>query len=314
MSFVKPNITNNNLHHFVHHAMATIFEILIEHKDKIYAEQSALAAFQEIDRLEEELSCFKANSEISKLNNLKVGESLKLSINTHECLLMAKRIYEISNGLFDITAGKIIDKWKYKSQQKSENEENKISKIGMDNIIINPETFETIKLSDEIKIDLGGLGKGYAIDIIAEQLSEWDIENALIHSGGSTVKSVGKLNGFEGWPISISNPNNTNQVIIEILLSDFSLSGSGKQKDNHIINPKSNLPDNSKTGAWALAESATISDAMSTTFMLMSQKEIEELCSKNDYISGMVIMTEKQNVAKEDLFLSSNFLFDKLFV
>ncbi|MCB0731350.1 MAG: FAD:protein FMN transferase [Ignavibacteriae bacterium] len=314
MSFINSQIQNNNIHRFSHNAMATVFEIVIELENKSYAEQAASAAFLEIDSLEEDLSRFKPNSDISRINNLGVGKSIKLGLNTFECLSIAKNIFEMTNKLFDVTSGKIIDKWKnIESNNISVEDSNKI-KSGMDKVILDPNTY-SIELHDEnIKFDLGGLGKGFAIDIICDQLIEWDIQNALIHSGGSTVKTIGKFNNFDGWPITISNPINQDQTIAEIILKNNSLSGSGKQKLNHIINPINNLPVTQNIGCWALAKSAAVSDALSTAFMLMSAEQVLELCSNNNEISGMIILKESDNLKLEDFFKTNNFSTNKFFI
>lgn len=305
MSLINSKFDNKNIHRFSHQAMSTIFEIVIDEEDREYAEQAASAAFTEIDRLEEELSRFRPNSDISRLNTLVVGEELRLSYDTFECLVMAKVMFELTNGLFDITSGKIIDRWKYANPKESKDFAPTI--IGMDQIILDESKHSINLLSNDLIIDLGGFGKGFAIDKVSELLIEWEITNALIHSGGSTVKAMGNLNGNEGWPISISNPSNSSQTIAEVILKDFSLSGSGEQKGRHIINPKSSLPANNNAGAWSMAESAAKSDAMSTFFMIMPIEDITEFCDRHDFASGMVVLDNIQNLCKSDILASNNF-------
>ncbi|MFZ1290643.1 MAG: FAD:protein FMN transferase [Melioribacteraceae bacterium] len=305
-----PNINSKNLHHFIHEAMATFFEIIIEFDDKNYAAQAAQNVFMEIDNLENKFSRFRTNTDISKINNSKVGEEIKLSFETFECIWIAKKIYELSNGLFDITTGNVIDRWKNKLQNKEFSSSEFLS-YGISNFILDESNFSIKILNKNISFDLGGIGKGYAVDLAAKLLSEWDIENALIHGGGSSVKTIGRSNNLNGWLITISNPNNNAQTIAEILLQNSSLSGSGKQKNNHIINPKTLNPNTERTAAWVMTESAAISDAMSTAFMLMSENEISEVCSKGDFISGMIILKDTSELTKNDIFISNNFFADK---
>ncbi|VAX29605.1 hypothetical protein MNBD_IGNAVI01-1744, partial [hydrothermal vent metagenome] len=94
MALINNKIEQENIHRFTHKAMATLYEILIKYNDKLYAEQAAKAAFDEIDRLEEELSRFLPNSEISKINNLKPGEKLLLSEDTFECLVQSQKLFD----------------------------------------------------------------------------------------------------------------------------------------------------------------------------------------------------------------------------
>ena len=305
MSLINNNINSTSIHRFSHKAMATIFEIVIDEEEREYAEQAASAAFTEIDRLEEELSRFRPNSDISRINKLVVGEELRLSYDTFECLVMAKDLFELTNGLFDITSGKIIDRWKYANPEGSKDFAPPI--IGMDQIILDESKHSINILSDDLIIDLGGFGKGFAIDKASELLNEWEITNALIHSGGSTVKAMGNFNGNEGWPISISNPSNPSQTIAEVIIKDFSLSGSGEQKGRHIINPKTSLPTINNSGAWSMSESAAKSDAMSTSFMIMPIEDIIEFCDRHEFVSGMVVLNNYQNLCKNDIAISNNF-------
>jgi FAD:protein FMN transferase len=304
MSLINKKFDNKNVHRFTHHAMATIFEIVIQSEDKEYAEQAASAAFAEIDRLEEELSRFRPNSDITRINTMVVGEELRLSHDTFECLVAAKELFELTNGLFDITSGKIIDHWKYNEPERFDDFAPKI--IGMNHIILDDSRHSINVLSNDLIIDLGGFGKGYAIDIACELLTDWDITNALIHSGGSTVKTIGMLDGHDGWPISISNPRNPSQTIAEVILKDFSLSGSGEQKGTHIINPTTSLPAKNNAGAWSMTESAAKSDAMSTTFMIMRIEDITEFCDNHEFVSGMVVINNTQNLCKDDVVISNN--------
>ena len=303
MTTINNEIGDLNINRFSHYAMNTIFEILINDDDKEYAEQAANAAFKKIDGLEDDLSRFKPNSEVAQINSLQKGEVLKLNQNIFECLNIANHIYKITNGIFDVTAGNIIDLWKNGPDEKPEN----ISDFGMNKIILDETNFTITLLSDNLTIDLGGIGKGYAIDQAIELLSEWEINNALIHSG-STVKAIGKFAEKDGWPVTISNPLNNSQTITEILLQNSSLSGSGKQKGTHIINPFTSLPIKDRSGAWAISESAAISDAMSTAFMIMHIKDIPDFYNTHKEISGLVIKNEKNIIENDNLLVSDNFL------
>ena len=98
-----------NKHRFAHQAMATIFEIIIEHKDSRYARQAAFAAFDELDQLEAELSRFIENSDISRINNLPAKKSLRLGLPAFECLHLCSHIYTETNGAFDITIGSLYN-------------------------------------------------------------------------------------------------------------------------------------------------------------------------------------------------------------
>lgn len=298
MALINEKILSSNLHRFSHKAMATVYEIMIEYDDSVYAEQAAKAAFDEIDRLEEELSRFLPNSEISLINSLQIGDQLLLSDDTFECLRMSKRLTESTHGAFDITLGR------FKGNLNIHNNEiNSADKKFELN-----ETERTIEiLRDDLDIDLGGLGKGYGLDKVCELLLEWEVENAFIHGGGSSAKSIGRLSDFEGWPITLSNPNNSKQTLADILLQDFSISASGIRKGDHIIDPITSKPISKRNAAWALANSAAMSDALSTAFMIMDIDSIMELCNSDENIGAMIIEVGKTELAQNDLIISDYF-------
>ena len=102
---------------FSHEAMATTYELLIVHstkgrlmaEDEHYAGQAAVAAFDEVDRLERELSRYIENSDIARINNLPANQPLQLGLDTFECLKIAQRLYAQTNGAFDGRCNQVKD-------------------------------------------------------------------------------------------------------------------------------------------------------------------------------------------------------------
>ena len=90
---------------FSHEAMATVFEVYAVHPDEQYAAQAAQAAFELVDRLERELSRFRSNSDIARVNHLAAGESVRVGPSAIECLLIGRHLYDLTGGAFDIAIG-----------------------------------------------------------------------------------------------------------------------------------------------------------------------------------------------------------------
>ncbi|MFQ5628234.1 MAG: FAD:protein FMN transferase, partial [bacterium] len=103
ISVLPENPLYKDCHHFSHHAMATVFEIYIAAEDAKYAGQAALAAFNELDLLEQELSRFIESSDISRINSLLPGQSTRVGPNAFECLQICQELYTKTGGGFDIT-------------------------------------------------------------------------------------------------------------------------------------------------------------------------------------------------------------------
>ncbi len=243
---------------YSHDAMATTFEIFIVHKDSGYAEQAAWAAFDELDRLEQELSRFVENSDISRLNALPPNQPLLLGPEAFNCLRLAQQIYHETDGAFDVTIGSLMACLlnKDKSLRSPTQEELKLARerTGLHLVLLDESEFTVQVAREEVQVDLGGIGKGYAVDRMAALLREWGIDTALIHGGSSSILAMDGPPGTKGWPLTISNPDNRKDILMRIDLKNQALSGSGLRKGQHIIDPRNARPVKDKVASWALVE------------------------------------------------------------
>jgi thiamine biosynthesis lipoprotein len=283
-----------NVHRFSHLAMATTFEIIIQYDDPIYARQAADAAFYELDRLEGELSRFIENSDISRLNNLPTGQPLLIGLDTYHCLELSKQVYSDTNGAFDITIGSLFDCWlnddkTLRTPSKAELDF-ACKHTGADHLQLAQTPYAVELFLSPLKVDLGGIGKGYAVDRMADLLRQWGIDRALIHGGYSSLLALDGPLGAAGWPVTLSEPTGRGRVITRLFLHSKALSASGLRKGMHIINPRTANLVKHIIAAWSLASNAAIADALSTAFMVMSPKEIEQYCQVHPDVSAMVIL------------------------
>jgi len=283
---------------FCHEAMATTFEVVVVYEDAGYARQAAAAAFDEVDRLEGELSRFIENSDISRINNLPANQPLRLGLDAFECLQLSCRIYAETNGAFDITIGSLLSLWRNEDgtpRTPSQEELNLARQHTGTGLLQLDEDEHTVQLlASQVQVDLGGIGKGYAVDRVAELLREWSIDIALISGGYSSVLALDGPADTKGWPLTLSNPDNRKQILARPYLQGRALSGSGLQKGQHIIDPRTARPVKNKRAAWASAPDAATADALSTAFMVMGQDEIRQYCSRHPDILAM-IMLESQD-------------------
>lgn len=286
-----------DLQRFAHKAMATIYEIFIVTDDAGYAEQAAYAAFAELDRLEQELSRFLPNSDITRLNQLAANQSLCLGLDTFECLKLSKRISEETGGAFDVTVGPLVQCWlnpdkTLRSPSTAELVEAR-RRIGMALLDLD-ETQHTVTLqASPMHVDLGAVGKGYAVDVMTNLLRAWDIEITLIHGGRSSVFALGTPPGKSGWPLTLSYPQRPGEIINHLTLCNQAISGSGLQKGQHIINPRTGEPLSGKRATWAITPDAATSDAVSTAFMIMAPEEIAAYCEQHRGVCALLIMQDE---------------------
>lgn len=279
---------------FSHEAMATTYEVIVVHEDEQYAKQAAAAAFEEVDRLEGELSRFIENSDISGINSLPANKSMQLGLDSFACLQISATIHTETGGAFDITIGSLFKCWRNKDGTLREplaEELDFARKHTGTNLLQLDEASHTVELlTAPVLVDLGGVGKGYAVDRMAELLREWSIDIALISGGYSSVLALDAPPGTQGWPLTLSNPDDHQQILARPRLRNRALSGSGVQKGQHIIDPRTGRPVKGKRAAWSSAPDAATADALSTAFMIMSHDEIERYCSEHPEVLAMIII------------------------
>jgi len=285
------------LKRFSHSAMAATFEVIILHDDNDYARQAAGAAFNELDRIENELSRYVENSDISRINNAKAGEPVVIGLDTFECLEVCRQMYIETDGAFDVTVGTLMDCWfdedKKLRQPSAAELKEAMGRTGFDLVILDKENYTVQLKADGLKLDLGGIGKGYGVDKMAELLKDWGIKRALVHGGASSIIAIGSPKGKKGWPLTLSNPVNAGQILAKFYLRDKAVSASGLQKGGHIIDPRTGRTVKGNLAAWASADTAAVCDALSTAFMILSPEEIERYSRKQPNVSALIILEHK---------------------
>ena len=290
---------------FSHEAMATTYEILVVHEDEHYARQAAAAAFDEVDRLEDELSRFRENSDITRINNLSAHQPLRIGLDAFRCLQASAKMYAQTNGAFDVTVGPLVKCWRAEDGSPRTPSPQEMERARLHtgtNLLELDEQEHAVQLSTSpVQVDLGGIGKGYAVDRVAELLGEWGIEVALISGGYSSVLATKAPAGTSGWPLTLSDPADHKHVLARPHLRAAALSGSGVQKGGHIINPRTGRPVQGRRAAWSAAPDATTADALSTAFMIMDLDEIERYCSAHPDVLALIILQEKGRDQKDTI-------------
>ena len=261
---------SDSIHVFNHNAMATQFQVRIAGEEKTYAAQTAQAAFALADELESRLSRFRANSEISQIAQLLPGDKLRLSEPVFACLRLAQRLEFATRGAFSLTASALRNQPTKPLWALVENE------------------FTLRCDSGRLEFDLGAIGKGFALDRMAEVLREWDCRAFLLVAGGSSILAGDAPTETLGWDCGLGENNSARRH----WLANGSLSGSGLAvKGEHIFDPRTGLACSRRHRAWALTTSAAESDALSTACMILDETEILDMLKRND--DWLVFLNEK---------------------
>lgn len=253
------------LHRFTYDAMACTFGLSVLHAERRYAEQVAQAAFDELVRLEQLLSRFVLNSDIAQLNRLTPGQAIRVSPETLACLQLAAEMYAATEGAFDIA---------YRSRRQA-------ATVPMGQLVFDPAAHAVGVTGGRVDLDLGAVGKGYAVDRLVALLREWHVDAALVDSGQSTVYAVGQPPDAVTWTVSLRDPRDQQTVLREVTLHGAALSGSGQALHNgHIIDPRTGVSAAAAIGAWAIAPTAALSDALSTALMILPLDQAAQLCAR----------------------------------
>jgi thiamine biosynthesis lipoprotein len=253
-------IPMREIHQFNHAAMATHFQVRINCDDKMYAAKAAQAAFDLVDSLEAHLSRFRSNSDIARIGDLAPREKMRLSEPAFACLQIAERMERATHGAFCATPAAL--KTQFALPQWS----------------LLPDEQSILCLSGQLQFDLGAIGKGFALDRMAELLCQWDCPSFLLIAGGSSVLAGDPPAETPGWSCGLGEDHASQRF----LLTHASLSGSGLAvQGSHILDPRNGRPASRQMRAWALADTAAESDALSTACMVLSEPELEEVLAQN---------------------------------
>jgi thiamine biosynthesis lipoprotein len=258
---LEQRVDLRDVRRFSHEAMATVYEVYTVHADRGYAAQAAQACFDLVDRLERELSRFLPNSDITRINHLEAGERTQVTPSTIECLAIARHMFEITGGAFDVSIG-----------------------TGLRSLELDVETSSVLATARGVRLDLGGIGKGYAVDLMAQLLEEWDLAVSLVHGGFSSMLALEPPPAHDGWPLTLSDPADPSRLLERLTVAQMALGASGMRKRDHIVDPHTGDPVRGRVAAWAAISrpagtaAAAVADALTTACMLLGHDDIDALC------------------------------------
>ncbi len=247
-------------------SMNSVLEVSVCHESENYAKSAALDLFDEIEKLEDILSMFRDGSDICAINALKPGESCRILEITAQALAGAMYASSLSGGCLDVCMGEFF--LAAKGIEKIENPRR--AKFALD-----PDSLTVEKL-EEGKIDLGAVGKGFALEVLAERLSQmWGINSAML-SFGSSMVLMNPPEGRDSWEVTFAG-----REIPGLKLSNVSIGSSGTAvQGEHIIDCRTGRPpENAPFRSWSISSSAMLCDAMSTAFMALPRPEILRICA-----------------------------------
>jgi FAD:protein FMN transferase len=285
------------------YVMGTIFEIAAYDQSSEHASRAIEKAFQEIVRLDDLLSNYKPDSALSSLNRSAHFHAEQVPSDLYRVIDQAVQFSRLSDGKFDISIAPLVNLWKAVfrgdgTPSRAQQDEVR-SCVGYQKIELLPPDRISFR-SPCLQLDLGAIGKGYAVDRAAEVLRALGIRNALINAGGSTIFAMGSPPEQTGWLVHLRDPSN--KIDPQVMLKDGSVSTSeqtapsllGNDSAGHIIDPDTGMPLKTVFAVSAVSKTASASDALSTTLLLLGPERGKVLIKSMADVSAIWISHDAQ--------------------
>lgn len=284
-------------------AMATNFEVLLPFGSRL-AQPAAEAALDLIDVLEDQLTVFRDHSEVSRLNATAADRPVEVAANLFDLIESAAGITRQTHGAFDIATGALTKAWGFYRRQgrvpTPAERAKAMARTGTRFIALDRDRRTVRYLRPGLEINLGGIGKGYALDRAAELMARnWGSSSALLHGGTSSVRAIGTLPGQpRGWPVVLKHPWDENRRLGTVYLVGNALGTSAAtfqhfeyngRKLGHLLDPRTGWPAEGVEQVSVVAPTAAEADALSTAFFVLGVEPTARFCQTRPDV-GVVLL------------------------
>ncbi|GAB4135948.1 MAG: FAD:protein FMN transferase [Thermogutta sp.] len=295
-------------------AMGGEFQVVFNLAQYEQAMDAGLAAIQLLEPLEDMMSYFRPRGELGRINALAPFGPVPVSQELWNLLLFCRELWEKTDHAFDITAGALWEAWGFARRQgrlpsQPELDEAKDC-IGWQWLDLDDVKKTVAFRKPGIKLNLGSVGKGYALDRLAEKIEEYGVGDFLVHGGkssvlarGSRIESGGNpASPRIGWPVGIADPILRGGRLGEIILLDQSLATSGTvfqffyhqgKRFGHVLDPRTGLPVDHCLSVTVVARTAAEADALSTAFFVLGPDAAQVVCEKMDKVGVVFVVRGK---------------------
>lgn len=291
------------LMHFTRPAMACEFQIFLPYDEAPNIADNAMAALDVVARLEEQLSVYKPLSEVTRLNECAHLGAIRVEQGLFDLLARAQRLSEATAGAFDITSGPLVKAWGFFRREGRMPEDAELvdarAKVGFANVELNPAQKSVRFLREGVEINLGAIGKGFALDRCADFLAQNGVQNFLLHGGQSSVLARGHRDGSQtGWSISLSHPERPDEVLRTLDLKNQAVGTSGTAKQHffhrgkrygHLLDPRTGQPVDHLLSATCIAPDAATADALATAFFVLGEEGVRAYCKAHPEVAAILI-------------------------
>lgn len=283
--------------------MGTFARVLVVAPNKRTAQRCIASAFEQLQKVDNLMSVYNPESELSKVNRLASNQPVKVSESTFDVLEKALYFSKLTGGAFDVTVGALVDLWRESAEANHPPSSQAItaarSKAGYQNLLLDANNMTAHFAADEMKLDLGGIAKGYAIDKAVEAMEKEGARGGMVDVGGD-IRCFGIAVGRKRhWLIGLQDPNITNEgTILTLKLSDSAVTTSGDyrrfvvidgKKHSHIVDTNTGQSSEKLASVTIIASNATDADALATAVSVLGQKKGIELVDSLPDIEAVLI-------------------------
>lgn len=290
-------------------AMACEFEVLLNERQYPSGVEVAFECLELVEEIEDLLSIYRAGSQFSKVNQFGFEREVFVTPMTMQLLQLAMDVHSWTAGCFDITAGTLSEVWGFSRRQGAMPTqsviENALRAVGTQHIQLDQQTSSIRLLQAGLKLNPGGIGKGYALDKACQILLRNGIHDFMMHGGLSSIIARGNRRGVDSdWTVALKHPFRTEELIENIPLRNQSLgtSGSGKQffhfggkRYSHIIDPRSGWPAEQMMSVTVVCPSCAVADAIATGLFVMGVENAIRFCERFPDIAAVLIYQDSKS-------------------
>lgn len=295
---------------FRRRVMACEFEVQLAAGRQDGSTEKVLAALDLVESLEDQMTIYRADSEVLRINRQAAAGPVPVEPRLFAMFQLAERLYRDTEGAFDVTSSPLSDAWGFSRRQGRLPSDAEIvaamERVGMDGVVLDAEHHSVEFQRPGLSLHLNSIGKGYALDRMADMLDSVGDEdgdglsNYLLHGGRSSVLARGDCpgSGKPGWTIGVPHPLRPGERVTEVSLVNQSLgtSGSGTQffehegrRYGHLLDPRTGWPAEGIFSATAIATTAAEADALSTAFYIMGPEKVERFCAERSDVAAVLV-------------------------
>jgi FAD:protein FMN transferase len=290
--------------------MACQFEVILNAGIPLTGPSFALESLDIVERLEELLSVYKPESDFTRINQSPVGLAVAVDQHTIDLIQLSIELHRETTGAFNMWSASLGDLWGFSRREGRMPKQSEIDDIlqalESNTIEVDSDARTVTRTHDQIKLNSGGIGKGYALDCMAKHLQASGVNDFFVHGGHSSILAAGNrfdIDQQDGWRVAVRHPEQQQYLLGELCLRSIALGTSGPANQffyfdgvryGHIIDPRTGWPATGMLSITVLHPSAAMADALATGLYVLGIEQAEKYVAKHPETSFIAMLPSKK--------------------